>query len=118
MAGPAAVRLCASATETDGGGYDSLRWNIRSQLRGRFGDRQHRKAAGVLEIWRESSITVRTAPIYCDYPVGSLSVRSLQTMEIMHTPVYAEALMVWSRLGLLRRSLPVSCFHPITDDGN
>jgi hypothetical protein len=117
MAGPAAVRLCVDTTETDGGGYDILRWNIRSRLRGRFGDRQHRKATGVLEIWRESSIAVRAAPIYCDYPVGSPSVRSLQTTEIMHAPVYTEALMVWSRLGLLRRSLPVSCFHPITDDG-
>ena len=25
---------------------------------------------------------------------------------------------VWSRLGLLRRSLPVSYFHLITDDGD
>ena len=70
MAGPAAVRLCVDTTETDGGGYDILRWNIRSRLRGRFGDRQHRKTAGVLEVWRESSIAVRAAPIYCDYPVG------------------------------------------------
>jgi hypothetical protein len=29
----------------------------------------------------------------------------------MHAPVCTEALMVWSRLGLLRRSLPVSYFH-------
>ena len=37
--------------------------------------------------------------------------RSLQTIEITHASVYTEALMVWSRLGLLRRSLPVSNFH-------
>jgi len=119
MAGPAAVRLCVDTTETDGGGYDILRWNIRSRLRGRFGDRQHRKTAGVLEVWRESSIAVRAAPIYCDYPVGSPSVRSLQTTEIMHAPVYtrgAHGLVPIGTIASLVADKLFSSDEP--DDGN